>query len=195
MITILGVDPGFANFGWAVVQIDAGASLYQLEPLPGGGTIAVVAMGVLETEKANKKQKVLASDDNFRRARLIARWFYSELPGVPQVLCAESMSFPRNASAAAKVAMTWGILATVCELQELPMVMASPQEVKVGVCGEKSASKEQVIAALNQRFPEAERCVKGLAKGKLEHPYDALAAIVTCIDSEVIRAIRKGDDQ
>ena len=41
-VRLLGLDPGFASLGWAVVEFGAGERL--------------VALGVLRTEKADRKQ-------------------------------------------------------------------------------------------------------------------------------------------
>jgi crossover junction endodeoxyribonuclease RuvC len=181
-ILILGIDPGFANVGWALVELDGGT---HKETLMG--------MGLIETEKSSKKQKVLTSDDNYRRAREIAR-AVRQLKPRAQVLCAESMSFPRNASAAAKVAMTWGVLADFCEVEDVPLLMASPKELKRAVCADASASKEQIQKALRVRFgtrPEELLKESGIPPSSQEHPYDALAAVVACLDSEVLRLLRK----
>ena len=193
MITVLGLDPGFANTGWAVVE---------LHP---NGEVRIKALGLIETEKAGKKQQVLASNDNFKRAREVSKHIRALLyvptesdAGVPyrlyvQVICAESMSFPRNASTAAKMAMCWGVVADICEDEGLPMLMATPKEIKKAV-GSEDTSKEAVQAALRSRFGEdfdEALVASGLPKSKHEHPVDALASVVACLDSETLRLMWK----
>lgn len=65
--------------------------------------------------------------------------------GSPGAICAESMSFPRFASAAAKMAMAWGGLVTTWYAP--PICQASPQEIKRALCGRADASKLDVEQA------------------------------------------------
>lgn len=180
-ILVMGVDPGFANTGWALLELDGGATSEKL-----------VAMGLIETEKSSKKQKVLSADDNYRRAREIAKALRKL--SKPTVICCESMSFPRNASAAAKVAMTWGILAYFCEAEDIPMLMTSHKELKKAVCSDATASKEAVQKVLRVRYADLTVGLlkeAGIPPSSQEHPYDALAAAVACLDSETLRLLRK----
>jgi crossover junction endodeoxyribonuclease RuvC len=176
IIQVLGIDPGFASVGIAVVR---------LHPVRE----TVMQLGVLHTAKSGVKQNVLAADDNLRRARELFDALNLHMAWVT-VICAESMSFPRNSQAAAKVAMAWGVIASLAQWKGLPIVQASPQTIKKAVCGVKSASKEDVQQALRMRYGEMPG-VAELAKGELEHAFDALAAVVCCLDSEVVRMARK----
>lgn len=180
MSLALGLDPGFACLGYAVVELT-------------GTTISVKTLGIIRTEKSDKKRKVLASDDNLRRARELVRAFHPIAEGTVAI-CAEAMSFPRNSSAAAKVAMCWGVVACLSELMDVPIVQVSPKELKRAVCGNATASKEEVAKALDQRFGRtfAEELVgKGVAPSFHEHPYDALGAVVASLESEVLRMARR----
>ena len=181
---LMGIDPGFASMGFALVELDGG--------IYGSTPISVVSMGVIRTEKSDKKQNVLASNDNFRRARELSR----ELRKIPRpdVICAESMSYPRNSSAAAKVSMAWGIIADYCEASGTPMLMATPKELKRAVCGNAGASKEEVQAALKTRYGSTLEDLlhkAGIPAGQWEHPFDALAAVTACLESETLRLLRR----
>jgi crossover junction endodeoxyribonuclease RuvC len=176
----LGIDPGFASLGYALVDVSV-------------SEVVVGSLGVITTEKSNKKQNVLASSDNLRRARELAR-LLQPLVQEAGVICVEAMSFPRNASAAAKVAMSWGVLACLSELSDVPIVQVSPKELKQAVCGDATASKEKVAEALDRRFARsfgAELVGRGVAKSLHEHAYDALGTVVASLSSEVLRALRR----
>ncbi len=178
MSRLLGIDPGFASIGWAVVEL--GADGEHLKTL-----------GVIRTKKSNRKQNTLAAADNFRRAREIGR----ALGGLLlehriEVVCAEAMSFPRSSSVAAKMAMCWGVLAQLCEVLRIPMVQASPQQIKKAVTGRSSASKDDVGDALSLRFSDAVGLVGNLPGGLHEHAFDAVGAVVACLDSDVVHASR-----
>lgn len=178
-VFILGVDPGFASFGFGIVNL-----------LPTSEF--VIKVDVVRTQKSPKKLNVKAADDNFRRSQAIAAVLHDVVRKYqPMAIAAEAMSFPRNASAAAKVAMAWGILSDVCHVYQLPMVQATPQEIKKTLCGNKSATKEDVQKALEGRYEHQFQHFTGVVPaGQWEHGFDAVGAVVSCLDSDVIRMAR-----
>lgn len=182
---VLGLDPGFANIGYALVLFDAEQSERP------------VAMGVFRTAKSSAKANVLASGDNLRRAREIYVFLRSLLRDGPhgpvRAICAETMSFPRSSSVAAKMSMCWGVVAALSAEFDLPVLQASPQGLKKQVSGKKTTSKTGVQKALDKRFGAANlrALVQDLPASVLEHPYDALGAVVACEDSEVLRLARR----
>lgn len=183
---MLGIDPGLANMGYAVLEI-------------GAKSDRVVRMGVICTEKSDKKVNVLASDDNLRRAREMYSYLWKNVVGAWQIsaMCVEAKSFPRNASAAAKTAISWGLIAALSEHLNIPVCQVSPQAQKKCVAGSKSASKEEVQGALDGIYGQNNlRSIglEGLPKGKLEHPYDALATIHACMSSDMIRMLRRAQE-
>lgn len=176
----LGLDPGFASIGYAVVEI-------------GRHSDRVVALGVIRTEKSDAKRKVLATDDNVRRCQEIIRALKTLFDKMdPVVLCAESMSFPRNASAAAKVALTWGVITTLAltHTTQVPIIQCSPQELKKVVSGSKAASKTDVQDALLAKYSYLPSLLGKLPKGQHEHAYDALGAIEACGSSQALQIYR-----
>lgn len=181
----LNLDPGFAWLGWSVVNLHQDGD-------------AVAGMGLLRTVKANTKRKVGVADDNFCRARLIAHELrllvehYS-----PSAVCFEAFRQPRNAAVAAKLGMTYGIIATLSEVCRLPVVSMSPQEIR-RVCG-KATSKDEVARVAFERFREDEgsrgairtflRTYKD-AKASHVHAWDSLAVAIAAADSDVVNALR-----
>lgn len=182
---VLGIDPGFASIGYAIVAIG-----------PDADRDCPVKMGLIKTSKSSAKRNVRASEDNLDRAKEIAAELQKLLTLYPATLiCAETMSYPRNAAAAAKMAMCWGVLAAIAQQKHLPLTQASPQEVKKAVCGKKDASKTDVQQALGALFPaqltgSGHLCSK-VPPSAQEHPYDALAAVIACRDSEVFLLARR----
>lgn len=177
----IGLDPGFASFGVAVVELEQ-------------ETDRPISMQVIRTAKANKKLKMLAVEDNFVRAQLIADELSKIILAHDVVaLGAESMSFPRNASSSAKVGMTWGIIATLAARHNLPVFQCSPQQLKDKIAGSKKASKDDVANALRQRYPDADfdDLLKSLPLGEHEHAWDALGSVVVCLDAEPVKMVRR----
>ena len=184
----LGVDPGFASFGWALVRLSS--------------SLVVEGMGVLRTAKSDAKRNVYATDDTLRRAREVSGSLLELLAphmGDLRVVCAEAMSYPRvkgnvMAVAVSQMSMAWGIIALLAEQWDLPIVQGSPQSIKKALCGTQKATKEEVQATLDAQFGaslgEAHLKPHKVPKGQWEHPYDALAAVVALQHSDVVRAIR-----
>jgi Holliday junction resolvasome RuvABC endonuclease subunit len=154
----------------------------------------VVMLNVIRTKKSAKKQNVLAADDNFRRARAISALLMEVLTKYdPKAIAAEAMSFPRNAGNAAKMAISWGILACLVEERQLPLVQASPQQIKATVCpDQKTATKEDIQNALLDRYgPEGFRAFQeSTPEGQWEHAFDSVGVVVTCLGSNVMRMAR-----
>lgn len=166
---VLGIDPGFANIGWAIVEFS------------DSGKPSLLDFGNFETEK--DQEATSASRDNIRRAAEFAAFLgEGTRTGEYAAFCCEAMSYPRNAVAAAKMSMAWGVIIATATANNIPILQATPMDVKKRVVGIKTASKSQVQKAINSRFPNAKQLMKssGLPKGKWEHPYDAAASALAC---------------
>lgn len=172
---ILGADPGFASFGWIVID------------WPG----RVVSAGVIETVPTPRRLRHLQSDDNVRRCVELARSLYDAFDGdgldIARV-CAESFSPPRHATAAAKVAMAWGVLVALAELHRAPILQLSPQAIRGAILGGagRGATKTEVARAVCERFPELDpdgRIMARIRMGAREHVYDAAAAAIACMEA------------
>ena len=177
MKSILGIDPGFAALGVARLELcDHDREHCSL-------------LDVFTTKPANKKRNTLAADDNMVRAFLIAEYLEGMITTDTVAIAAEAMSYPRNASAAAKMAICWGIIASVAHRHKLPLIQSSPQEIKKSICDNKSASKEDVQHALELRYDDLPDWP--FTMGLREHSADALAAAVVALRHPVILGIRK----
>jgi Holliday junction resolvasome RuvABC endonuclease subunit len=170
---VLGIDPGFASLGWATVDPQ---------------TLALIDCGVLRTEShKSTSKKVLAADDNFRRAKEIAAWFDDARFADVQLVCGEAMSFPRNASTSAKLGLCWGVLAAVCHIRSIPLTQLSPQRIKKNVTGVKNAQDATLNTALEAMYPGATELIEARVRAKTQHQHvwDALGAIHAARDSEL----------
>lgn len=186
MTRILALDPGFASLGYAVVE---------LRPIAEGPAVVrghTVELGVIRTKAAGKKRRVRAADDNVERCRELSVALGALLTAHrPIAIVAESMSFPRSSSVAAKVAMAWGVIVDRATVLGLPIVQATPQEIKRAVAGDRSASKEDVGKAVLASVVGVHALLQPIPAPVREHPIDALAAFIASLESEPIRmAIR-----
>jgi len=173
---ILGFDPGFAAFGVARVSLR-----------PDGED--VLALDVIVTEKSDRKREVRATDDNLRRMADLTTELDRMLTPDVLAICSESQSWPRSAGVVAKVGMAWGVIGALATLRGIPILQASPQEIKKRVAGSKSASKEDVQGALEARYDALPAWPRQATR--VEHAADALAAVVACLDHPTIMLARR----
>ena len=175
---VLGVDPGFANFGWCVSDL----SVNGIKP---------IACGVITTEKSHKRLKVLAPDDEFRRTRELSASIESVMnDNDVRMVCAEGMSSPRNAVTVRMLGYAWGVLASACQRMVLPLAQVNPKQLKKKLCGRISVTDEELHVEVVRRYPDYEAMVHCISvASKHEHAYDALGAIEACKDGEVFRTL------
>lgn len=178
---VVGIDPGFASCGVAVAEL-------------GRSDETPVLLHVIRTSPPKRKTKVLVADHNLFRAQLIAEELIKLLLQYNVVAVgAESMSYPRSASASAKLGISWGIVAALSVHMQLPVFQVSPQALKARLTGSGMASKVAVANAVRRRYPEAdfEKLLKALPSGQHEHAWDALASMVVCLDAEPVKMVRR----
>jgi Holliday junction resolvasome RuvABC endonuclease subunit len=180
---ILGLDPGFASLGWALVALHLDPSV---------DTMTCLDMGVLRTQGEDKKRKVRAVDDNVRRTREIASTLRRLLDAnAILVVGAEAMSFPRSSSVAGKMCLAWGALVAELDRRGIPLEQVSPQVVKRQLCGAKGATKDDVEAAVIAAMPEAEHMAARFPGGLHEHMFDAAAVAMVVSRGDLVRTARR----
>lgn len=181
---VVGIDPGLAHMG--VVVFDA----YRTNT---GVSLRLVGQPVLiVTKPETKKGRIRRSDDNLRRARLVARTLWPLLNGAALV-CYEAQSFGMKGQVAARQAATaFGILAALAEVSGASILAVSPQEIKKATCpGIEKAQKDDVCRAIENRI---ERWSWPSKNPKLwEHPADAAGAVLACLDDELFRAALRAE--
>jgi Holliday junction resolvasome RuvABC endonuclease subunit len=182
---LLGADPGLANFGMAVLEVT-----------PGRAPMLLHLSTTRTSGEPKKKRTIHLADENFIRTRAIGRALDHVLVQYnPAAIAAESFAWVRDASSAAKTAMTWGVLALACERASLPLASLGSQDVKKALCGKRDASKESVEQAARKRLARGSEHViaafeQTTSATHREHAWDALAtALVALEQSEVIRAV------
>lgn len=167
---IMGADPGLGHFGLVIADFN----------------LQVKEFHCIQTKKGKSR---LAAEDVFLRGQQLAREIEEIInPYSIAIMCAESFSYPRNSSASAKMAIAWGIICALSERLKVPLVMDSPQNIKKTLTGTSKASKEDIQRALQRKGYKLPK----MAKSKLEHPSDALSAIIGCKDTQIFRAIIGG---
>jgi len=116
---ILGIDPGIANLGWAVMNEEK-----------------LVEYGCIETKSGEKSEDRL--DFIFGEVEeLLDRYKVSEV-------VMESLYFAKNAKSAIKVAEVMGVIKVCAKRNKVKVYEYTPLQIKTALTGYGRASKDQV---------------------------------------------------
>lgn len=109
----------------------------------------IVDVARFEFPKGNKK-KIRASSDRIDRAARWTKQMYDFLwdYGVDGVIGELPHGGSRNVNAASEMNCATVLCGSLCTLMELPCEWCTPNDVKMGMCNKKSASKQEVIDAV-----------------------------------------------
>jgi len=125
----LGIDPGTAACGFGVVASD-------------GGTLRFVDAGTVRTDPAQT--------DAARLVELEAALDHLVERHSPDRVAVERLYFQRNVRTAMAVGQARGVALLVAARHGLPVTEPTPNEVKVAVCGNGAADKQQVAVMVSR---------------------------------------------
>lgn len=128
---ILGIDPGFARLGYAVIQ-------------KNGPNLALIKCGCLETKSgaaSSARLQLLATD-----LKKIMRDFK------PEAVAVEKLFFFKNQKTVIQVAEARGMILSVLMANGATLYEYTPLEVKQALTGYGRATKEQVQKMLMMVF-------------------------------------------
>lgn len=176
---VLGVDPSLCNTGLAAVDLS-----------PAG--YRVVEALVVRTDPSAKRRRFLVGDDDARRVALIAGALDAAITKHrPVALVVEAPAGSKGARAARALGLAIATVVTVAKLRQLPLLQVQPLDVKRATCGTKNATKGDVIAAVERRFPDVQWPEPASV---IEHAADAVGAVLAALDSDVLRMARRMDE-
>jgi crossover junction endodeoxyribonuclease RuvC len=122
-LLVLGLDPGLALTGWALVE-------------GGGGRLRLRGSGCLTTQaQQSEPQRLLALAQQAEELLAMSD---------PEVVAVEKLFFQRNVSTAMAVSQARGVLLCAAARHGLQVAEYTPGEVKRAVTGSGSADKRQV---------------------------------------------------
>lgn len=150
-MTILGVDPGYARVGWAIVKSDKQKVISN-------------KFGCIETSKNTASDERLV--DVYKQVCALIKKYQ------PDVLAIEELFFTTNAKTAFKVGEARGVIILAGALQEIPVFSYTPLQIKIAVAGYGRADKSQV-----GRMIKAILKLKEMPK--LDDTVDAIAVALT----------------
>jgi crossover junction endodeoxyribonuclease RuvC len=148
---ILGIDPGTARVGWAIVD-------------PQHIKRESVSYGCLTTEKLESPEKRLKNiyEDILR---IIDTY-------TPDCLSVENLFFSTNVKTAIAVGEARGVILLAAGIRGIPVYSYSPNVVKQTICGSGKADKKQVQYMIKQ-------IIKLTEVPKPDDTADALALALT----------------
>lgn len=208
---VMGLDPGFANLGYAVVDVQRVGEVY---------THRLLTAGVIRTKPEAKRRKTTESTDLIRRmydlrARLLSVEYLVPIPGTPArswtpivgkthnkvpaftdaaYIAAEAMSWGmRGTKSNRSVGMAWGVLVATAAADRKALIEVQPTEVKKLAHGTGSTKDEIQAAVLAQPGYEGLQAIlAGLPRTKHEHVCDACAVAIVSLSTDAARLRLQG---
>lgn len=136
--TVLACDPSFTEWGWAVLK-----------------NHYVIDSGCIKTKPEAKKRRIRQGDDRIRRTHeiLVA---LMEIIGEHKIefIVTELPHGSQNARGAMMIGIVIGVLQTISDLWEIPIEWFSENDAKKALLGRISASKAEVIQAVEETFED-----------------------------------------
>lgn len=164
-LRVLGVDPGFASMGVAVLEQSA-------------GRVRALAADVLRTQKAPRKalRDLRVASDDLRRLRV----FWDGLAALakahaPQVLAVETYA-PQPGRAGRngwKAALTYGLVVGFGFAHGLSVMPFTPSDLKRQLARKAGASKQDVAEVVFGQVDDLEPLLRHLPASQHEHATDA----------------------
>jgi len=134
-LRILGIDPGFDRTGFGVIE-------------QSGNRLKWVAHGCIQTSAADEfALRLQQTRDGLKRVLDEYR---------PDAVAIEQLFFQTNAKTAIKVGMGRGVAVLAVADAGIPMVEATPNQIKQGVAGWGGADKKQVQSMVQRLLGLAE---------------------------------------
>lgn len=151
---ILGIDPGFARVGWAILENK-------------GQKYNLLNCNCIETSKEIILEKRL--ENIYKRINVLLKKYN------PDALAIEDLFFTNNAKTAFKVGEARGVIILAATIQKTPVFSYTPLQVKTAVTGYGKADKPQVGRMVKailklQNLPRLDDTVDAIAVG-LTHAF------------------------
>ncbi len=149
---ILGIDPGTTTTGFGLIEVDK-------------NNIKLLDYGIIETKPKKELSKKLTE-------------IYKDIKKIikdtkPDRLAIEQLFFFKNAKTAMAVSQARGVILLAAENAKIPILEFSPPQVKMAICSNGRAEKQQV-----QKMVQAVLKLKDIPKP--DDAADALAVAICC---------------
>ena len=156
---ILGIDPGTTTTGFGMIEVQK-------------NNIKMLDYGIIETKPKEKLSKKLTE-------------IYKDIKKIikdtkPDRLAIEQLFFFKNTKTAMAVGQARGVILLAAEKAKIPILEFTPSQVKMGVCSNGRAPKEQV-----QKMVQRILDLKDIPKP--DDAADALATAICCCNFQKLK--------
>ncbi len=150
LMIILGIDPGLASTGWAILK--------------KGKEPRLLGYGCIKTGKEeNFSERLCFIFHEVKKLILKAK---------PQAMAIEEIFFAKNIKTAIKIAQVMGVIKVACKESGMPVFEYTPLNVKMTITGYGRADKNQVEIMVS-------KILNLKKKVKPSHAADAVAVSLT----------------
>ncbi len=161
---VIGMDPGFANFGLVSAEV---SDTYGLR------FTNVATFVTKPCKELSAAQDLISRIEDTHLD--VACW----VGGGVQVLCIEGMSHPPNSSSAVKLGASHGMAASLSSMWVPERTyVESPQHIRKTVTGDKKPTEQQAHDVLLAAHPELKTFYDTATKGARVHWMDAACAVL-----------------
>jgi Holliday junction resolvasome RuvABC endonuclease subunit len=174
---ILSIDPSLTATGLGVVET-------------AGDTELVRAVGFVATKPDTKSRHVYQADKDGARIDEIADVLLALLElHRPDVVACEAPAGSQHANSAKALALAYGTIRGVLRARDITPIMVQAHHAKHAATGDKAATKEAVITAMQARFAVQ---ITG-SKARREAIADALSVACAAMNEPTVQAMRRRD--
>lgn len=182
-ITVAGFDPSFRNWGMAKAALNM-----------EDGYLSVPELAIVQTEEPKKKDRRgrRQSAIDIDAAHTLFSGFTKFCEDV-DVLFIEVPHGSQSASAMKGYGICIGLIGSFIFYRDIQVIQVSEAESKIALASNRTATKEDMIAAAMSHFPTANWPMHGkkLNASKAEHMADAYAAIVAGVQTPAFQKLRE----
>jgi Holliday junction resolvasome RuvABC endonuclease subunit len=177
VITLLALDPSLTATGLAVLR---------LAIVDGAWSWRVAHAECIRTEPDTRSRHLYQADQDGQRVDLIAHALLRVIEEYrPALAATEAPAGSQHAISAKALGLAYGVVRAVCCARRLPVLTVQAHEARIAATGSKSASKDDVGAAMARRFGYQ---IHG-TKVAREAIGDALAVGAVAVQSDTARSL------
>lgn len=179
---IVGVDLGFRNTGLVAAAPEHSDVGYSIDKFT-----------CIKTERAGKKKAIFVAQDDVQQCQNLFTGVMEFIRQVdPTALAVElPTAGAKGARANRGMGIATGMAASVAAVTGLPVIWIYPEDSKKLVGGKKNASKDDMMNAVRNTWPQVEW---PKAKNQFEHIADAAAALLVARCSDIYKFMRGSVD-
>lgn len=177
-IRIVGIDISLRNLGASLCEYDIETN-----------KLTVLGTNTMSPKQEKSKQVRQNSKDirfAFQHAQALRK-----VAAKADLICIEVPTGSQTARAAASYGVCIGVIGSLKEYSDVPIIEVTPDAVKKLVTGTSAATKQQVIDWVLKKNPETKFSMyQGeINVTKAEHQADSIAAIYAAMDSETFKTM------